>query len=179
MRHREVDRAGARALRPRPRPAREAHAGLRPPGDLDLLPREADADPERLADRLLAGEAAGVALGRVGARIAVRLLRDREAAVAEAGVAFEGAPDPRDLDQVEPDPHPFCSIQAGSWATEDTIPSGMTLPRSTVSGRNLPVRTSTVRRPKRCAPAMSDSMSSPTIQVSAGSASSASTAAAK
>src|SRR5205085_5947614 len=151
----------------------------RPPGDLDLLPREADADPERLPDRLLPGEATGVALRRVRARVAVGLLGRREAAVAEARVALERAPDPRDLDQVEADPHAFCSSQAGSWATEDTIPSGMTLPRSTASGRNLPVRTSTVRRPNRCAPAMSASMSSPTIHVITGSASRASTAAPK
>ena len=80
----------SRAARPRGlRPAREPDARLRPPDDLDLLPREADADAERLADRLLAGEAAGVALGRIRARVAVGLLRLGEAALAEARVALE------------------------------------------------------------------------------------------
>ena len=62
MRHREIDRARLHLLGPRRRPAREADARLRPAGDLDLLPREADAAAERLADRLLAGEPPRVAL---------------------------------------------------------------------------------------------------------------------
>ena len=54
--------------------------------------------------------------------------------------------------------------------------SGRTVPRSTASGRNLPVRTSAVFSPCCCAPATSASMSSPTIHVISASASRASSA---
>src|SRR5262249_36668578 len=73
----------------------------------------------------------------------------------------------------------FASSQSGRCEIDETIPSGRTLPRSTVSGRNLPVRTRTVFIPCACAPAMSASMSSPTIHVMLASASSASSAASK
>ena len=58
--------------------------------------------------------------------------------------------DPVDLDQVDAEPgrgHRLPSSQSPSWATEDTMPSGTTLACSSSSGRNLPVRTSTVRIP--------------------------------
>src|SRR5438477_421070 len=58
MRHRELDRARVHLLRPRGGATGEVDARLRPSADLDLLPREVDAAAERLADRLLAGEAA-------------------------------------------------------------------------------------------------------------------------
>src|SRR5690242_15372442 len=101
-------------------------ARLRAPADLDLLPGEVDAGAERLADRLLRGEPARVVLRRVGLAVAVGLLGGREAAVAEAvAVALERPAHTRDLDQVEPEPHQgFASSQSGSWATEETIPSG-------------------------------------------------------
>ena len=65
---------------------------------------KSDAAAERLPDRLLAAEPRGVRLGRVAARLAVRLLVGREAAVAEART-LERAPDPLDLDHVRADPH--------------------------------------------------------------------------
>src|SRR4029079_11226150 len=137
---------------------------------------------ERLADRLLAREPRRVVLRRIRLRVAVRALGVGEAALAETRVALEGTRDPRDLDQVDADSHRpklyvAVSIQPGSAAIEVMIPSGWTRATSTVSGRNLPVRTSTVFRPQACAPAMSASMSSPTIQVSSASESSASSAA--
>src|SRR5436190_23404894 len=100
MRHREVDRARPDPLRPRRDRARQPHGRLRAAGDLDLLPgeRARDPEPERLPDRLLARETAGVALRRVRARVAVRLLGRREAAVAEALAPLERPPDPLDLD---------------------------------------------------------------------------------
>src|SRR5438105_2340303 len=129
----------------------------------DLLPGEVDPRAERLADRLLRGEAARVVLRRVRLAVAVGLLRGREAAVAEAvAVPLERPAHTRDLDQVQSEPHQgFASSQSGSWATEETIPSGTTPSSSTSSGRNLPVRTSTVRMPWRCAPRTSPSTSSP------------------
>src|SRR5204863_4141461 len=132
--------------------------------------RACHAEAERLADGLLAGEPAGVALCRVRSRVAVRLLRRREAAVAETGVALERAADTLDLDQVDADLHPCSSSQSGSCAIEEMMPSGRTRDASTASGRNLPVRTRMVRIPCFCAPAMSDSMSSPTIHVRPASA---------
>src|SRR5439155_21765771 len=182
MRHRQVDRADAGLLGHPSDPAREPHRRLRPSDDFDLLPREGacNAEAERLADGFLPRETTGIALCRVRSRVAVRLLRRREAACAEARVALERAADARDLDQIRADANHRCaSSHSGSWLIEETIPSGCDRARSTVSGRNLPVRTSTVRRPVPCAPAMSVSTSSPTIQVMCGSASSASHAAAK
>src|SRR5207249_3586347 len=83
--------------------------------------------------------------------------------------------DPRDLDQVDPDEHyPADSSQSGSPAIESITLSGFTVASSSTSSRNLPVRTSTVRRPNAAAPATSTSTSSPTIQVCSGSYSSAS-----
>src|SRR5262245_4303402 len=104
MGHREVDRPRLDLLRPRGSAAGEPDARLRSPGDLDLLPREADATAERLADRLLAGEPRGVALRRVRPRVAVLPFRQGEAALAEAR-PLECAPDPVDLDQVEAGAH--------------------------------------------------------------------------
>ncbi len=105
VRHRQVDAAGLDPLRPCLRRAREAHLRLRPAHDLDLLPGEPDTAAERLADRLLAGEAGRVVLGGMGARVAVGDLGLGEDALAEAGVALERRLDARDLDQVDPDPH--------------------------------------------------------------------------
>ena len=62
---------------------------------------------------------------------------------------------------------------------DETMPSGWTCERSTCSGRNFPVRTSTVRSPQAWAPTMSLSRSSPIIHVIRASASSASSAASK
>src|SRR5262249_54597643 len=141
--------------------------------------------PERLPHRLLCREPTRVVLGRVRLRVAVLPFRLGEAAGPEAvSVALERAPYPLDLDQVDADPrrrggHRFSSSQSGSWAMDETMPSGATLVWSSSSGRNLPVRTSTVRIPTACPPTTSPSRSSPTIHVMSGSASSASIAAPK
>src|SRR5690349_2907327 len=182
MRHREIDRLHVSRGGDLRKPAGEADARLRPADDLDLLPgeRARDAEPECLPDRLLAGEAAGVALGGIATGVAVPLLRVGEAALLEARVARERPCDARDLDQVGAHARHRCSSShSGSSRIEETMPSGCVRDASTLSGRNLPVRRSTVRMPTPCAPAMSISRSSPTIQVSCGSASSASKAAAK
>src|SRR5688500_10351300 len=94
VRHRQVDLAAPEALPRRPRPAREAYARLRPADDLDLLPGEPHADPERLPHRLFPRETARVALRGLRARVAVRDLGLREAALAEARVTLERALDP-------------------------------------------------------------------------------------
>src|SRR4029079_18289501 len=101
----QVARPGPGPLRHGGDPSREPDGRLRPSHDLDLLPGEGarDAEPERLPHRLLAREAARVALGRVRSRVAVRLLGGREAAVAEARVPVERAADAGDLDQVRSD----------------------------------------------------------------------------
>src|SRR5215472_12967096 len=184
MRHREVDRVDAERSGPFGETAGQAHRRLRASCDLDLLPREraGDAEAERLADGLLASEAAGVALRRVRARVAVRALGLGETALAETRVTGERTPDPLDLDQVgaDVDAHAMCSSShSGSCAIEETIPSGLTRAVSTASGRNLPVRTSTACIPTPRAPATSVSRSSPTIQAIDGSASSARQAASK
>src|SRR5262249_27227415 len=144
-------------------------------------PREGarNAKTQSLADRLLGGEAARIALRGIRARVAVRLLRRCEAALAKTWIALEGAPDPLDLDQVDTHGHMCSSSQSGSCAIDEMMPSGRIGVASTASGRNLPVRTRIVRMPCACAPAMSDSMSSPTIQVSPASPSSACSAASK
>src|SRR5207253_2573096 len=116
---------------------------------LDLAPREVDADPERLADRLLPGEAGGVVLRRVRPRLAVLALRLREAARPEARVALERPPDALDLDQIDADPHATRPSHAGKSAIELTTTSGTTSIRSRADGRNFPVRTSAVRIPQR------------------------------
>src|SRR5271154_2351238 len=105
VRHREIYRRGADGGSTRGEPPRQPHRRLRAPDDLDLLPRERarDAEPERLADRLLAGEATRVALRRVRPRVAVRALGLGETALAEPLVARERTPDPLDLDQVGAD----------------------------------------------------------------------------
>src|SRR5579862_122378 len=183
VRHRQVDRLRADVLGPGGDAAREPHARLGPADDLDVLPRERarDAEAERLAHRLLAGEAPGVALRRIRTRVAVLLLGLGEAAVAKTRVPRERAADAFDLDEIGADAraHPCSSSQAGSCEIEETIPSGRTRDRSTASGRNFPVRTSTVRRLSAWAPAMSLSRSSPTIHASSGSVSSSSHAASK
>src|SRR5260370_4990235 len=169
-------------VRARRETAREAHGWLGPGDDLDLLPGggAGHTEAERLAHRLLAREAAGVALGRVRPRLAVRLLGRGEAAVAKPGVAVERAPDAPDLDEVGPDADHRCSSShSGKCAIEDTIPSGCVRACSTASGRNFPVRTIPLCMPTPCAPAMSLSRSSPTIQAIWGSAASASQAAAQ
>src|SRR5207237_8241239 len=103
--HRELDLPRAHALGPRLRLPAQRHARLRPAGDLDLAPGEADARAERLADGLLAGEARGVVLRRVRLRVAVRAVGVGEAALAEARVALQRPRDPRDLDQVDAHAH--------------------------------------------------------------------------
>src|SRR5437763_8215317 len=103
--HRELDLPGAHALGPRLRLPAQRHARLRPARDLDLAPREPDARAERLADRLLAGEARGVVLRRVRLRVAVGALGVGEAALAGARVALQRPRDPRDLDQVDAHTH--------------------------------------------------------------------------
>src|SRR4051812_3429225 len=107
MGHREVELARCVAPRPVRHPAGKSHARLRPPGDFDVLPREGprDAEPERLSDGLLAGEAGGIVLRRVWARIAVHALRLGEDTVSERRVALQRAPDAPDLDEVEADLH--------------------------------------------------------------------------
>src|SRR5579884_766064 len=180
VRHRELDRRGPHLLRPRGGTAAQVHARLRPPAHLDLLPREVDARPERLADRLLRGESTGVVLGRVRLRVAVCALHLGEAALFErVAVTLERQADPLDLDQVYSNLHSTFSSHSGSCAIDEMMPSGCTCERSTSSGRNFPVRTSTVCMPCLCAPTQSPSTSSPTIHVSPGSASSAPSAAAK
>src|SRR5262245_33602735 len=184
VRHRKVDRASVHALGEGGGTTGETHARLRAPHDLDLFPGEVDPAAERFPHRLLAREAAGVALGRIGTGVAVLTLRLREAPLAEAG-ALEGLADALDLDDVDADLHvprpPLSSSSSrdGNWASDETTMSGGTAALSSDSGRNLPVRTSAVRIPKRLAPGMSTSASSVTSHVSSGSASSASSAAAK
>src|SRR5207245_1301421 len=161
-------RAAAADDRP---PARELHGRLRPPHDLDVLPREraGDAEPKRLADGLLAGKAARVALRRIRARVAVRLLLRGEAAVTKALVALERAADARDLDQIRADvDHRCSSIHSGRLPIDEMMPSGCVRARSTVSGRNLPVRTRTVFIPIPCAPAASLSGASPADHATSG-----------
>src|SRR4029453_10528119 len=180
--HREIDCAGSDAPRPSLDPPREPDGGLRPPRDLDPLPREeaGDAETERLPNRLLAREPGGVMLGGIGPSVAVGLLSGCEAAISKALVPLERIPDALDLDHVGAySRHSDSSSQKGRSATDESTTSGATADRSSSSGRNLPVRTSAVRRPKRCAPRTSDSRSSPTIQVSSGAASRASSAVAK
>src|SRR5690349_19383669 len=180
MRHRELDLPRADPLRPRGSAAAQVHARLRPSAHLDLLPREVDAGAERLPDRLFRCEAAGVVLRRVRLRIAVRALGVRKAALLErVAMPLERTADPLDLDQVDSDFHRLRSSHSGSCAIDEMIPSGCTPERSTSSGRNFPVRTRTVRMPCFWPPMQSPSRSSPTIHAIAGSASSASSAAAK
>src|SRR5690349_15807928 len=106
MRHRELDPAGADLLRPRRRATAQVDARLGPPAHLDLLPGEVDARAERLADRLLGGEAPGVMLRRIRLRVAVGDLARREAAVLETvTVPREREADPFDLDQVDAHAH--------------------------------------------------------------------------
>src|SRR5205814_4901103 len=103
MRHRQVDAAGADTLRPRARPPEEPDGRFRPPDDLDLLPGEANAGPEGLADRLLAGESSRVVLRGIRPRVAVRSLGLGKAALAEAGPALERCGDAVDLDEIHAD----------------------------------------------------------------------------
>src|SRR6185436_15130531 len=90
VRHREIDGAGADSFGPRLQASRQLDAGLRPARDLDLEPREgaSDAEAERLADRLLAGEASRVVLRRIRPRVAVGTLGLREAALPERRIAL-------------------------------------------------------------------------------------------
>src|SRR5205814_9260965 len=134
---------------------------------------------ERLADRFLPGEPSRVRLGGIRTGVAVRTLGLGETAFAEARMALERAANARNFDQVDADSHAFSSSHAGTCAIDDTIASGRTRPRSTASGRNFPVRTRIVFIPYACAPAMSASMSSPTIHAMCASASTASSAASK
>src|SRR5687767_11442988 len=106
MGHRELDSPGPHLLGEACRAPAQLHARFWPADDLDLLPGEVHAAAERLPDRLLRGEAARVVLRRVRLRVAVRLLRSGEAALAKAvAVAIERPPDTVDLDQVDADAH--------------------------------------------------------------------------
>ncbi len=152
MRHRELDPSRTDPGGPGSGPAAQVHTGLRPAPDLDLLPREVHAGAERLPDRLLRGEPAGVVLRRVGLRVAVGALGLGEAALLEVvAVPLECAADAVDLDQVDADSETlaqrFASSQSGSWAIEETIASGCEVEASRSSGRNFPVRTRIVRMP--------------------------------
>src|SRR5947209_17092756 len=65
VRHREVDVAGVELLRELGHLPGERHARLRPSADLDVAPHELHPAADRLAHRLLAGEARGEVLRRV------------------------------------------------------------------------------------------------------------------
>src|SRR5215210_3863066 len=104
MTHGQLDSTRADLLRPRSRAPGEVNAGFRTSTDLDLLPGEVDARPQRLPHRLLGREPPSVVLRGVRLRIAVRALRCGEAALGErAPVPAECAPDAVDLDQVDAD----------------------------------------------------------------------------
>ena len=105
VRHRQVDRTGAHLLRPGRDPAAETHGRLRPAGDLDVAPgeRARNAEAERLAHGLFAGEPAGVALGGIRTRVAVRTFRIGEAPLPEARIARQRTAHALDLDQVDAD----------------------------------------------------------------------------
>jgi hypothetical protein len=107
VRHREVELARLVSPRPVGHATGEPHSRLGPAGDLDVEPGEGSrhAEPERLADRLLAGEASGVVLRRIRPRVAVVTLGLGEDSLAEGRIALERAPDPADLDEVEADLH--------------------------------------------------------------------------
>ena len=104
VRHREVGDRQAALLGERERAARERDRRLRAPDDLDLAPREVDAAAERLADRLLAREAAPRSSARVRLDVAVGALGLGVDALAEAR-ALERPRDALDLDQVHADEH--------------------------------------------------------------------------
>ena len=183
VRHREIDRAGRRRAPPR-RPRRPDRRTTAWAGRRSRSPARrsaSDAEAERLADRLLAREAPRVALRRVRPRVAVRVLGLGEAAVAEPGVAVERAPDAPDLDQVGADADQSGApraIRAGAAIERD---DAVGMRRARVDGvrPELPRPHEHAVHADACAPAMSLSRSSPTIQAISGSASSASNAAAK
>src|SRR5262245_47268490 len=181
MRHREVDLCRADSLGPGLQLPGQANRRLGTAVDLDVLPGEGarDAEPERLPDRLLAREARRVVLGRVRPRIAVDAFGVGEAPFPEARIAFERVANSLDLDQVEADLHADSRRKVGTSTIDSTTPSGCTFAAASVSGRNLPVRTSTARIPAPFAPPMSDSMSSPTITAASGAAPSSASAASK
>src|SRR5205814_1045679 len=106
------------------------HARLRAAGDLDLAPGEADAGAERLADRLLAGEARRVMLRGVRLRVAVGALGLGEAALAEARVSLERPRDPRDLDQID-------SVSAAYSSPATKAPASRSAPREVCHQRFL------------------------------------------
>src|SRR5438034_5653656 len=180
MRHREVDRARADPFGPCLQASRKRDAGLRPARDLDLAPREGarDAEAQRLADRLLAGEPSGVVLRRIRPGVAVSALRLGEAALPKRRVPLERPAHPRDFNQVYAYCHNADSRNAGTSPIESRTASGWAL-QAPASSRNLPVRTRIVCIPSTPAPPMSVSTSSPTIQAFSGSASSTSSAASK
>src|SRR4029450_290409 len=64
-----------------------------------------DAESERLADRLLAGESSCVVLRRIRPRVAVGALGLGEAPLTKGRIALEGAPNARDFDQIDADGH--------------------------------------------------------------------------
>ena len=104
MGHGQVDLPRADSFGERRRAAGQPDARLGPAGDLDLPPREMNAAAERLAYRLLPGEASRVVLRRIRPGVAVRALRFGEHALTKA-VTLERARDPGDLDQVDAYPH--------------------------------------------------------------------------
>ena len=152
--------------------ARAAHAGFGRPAI--SISRQANAratpKPSALPTASLPAKRAGVVLRRVRPRVAVRALGLGEAALAERRVALERAPDPLDLDQVDADRSRAArSSHSGSSAIESTTPSGVDAraararPAGTCPSARAPSACRTL-----CAPAMSASRSSPTIQVSSG-----------
>src|SRR5262249_61891613 len=92
---------------------------------------------ERLHRRLLRGEAGGVAAEAAAtAGLAVRLLAAREHArpQARAGRALQGAPDSRDVADVEPDAHDHSS-PPHTWRLTTPPPTpGRSAPAAGVAG---------------------------------------------
>src|SRR5262249_23492933 len=132
VRHRQVNRSRVRLLRPREDPARKLNGRLRPSDDLDVLPGEGARNPDskRFSDRFLAREAARVRLRAVPPPVPVRAPGRREAPLAEARIALEGATNPGDFDQVHSDSHGSALSKQASCADE-----GAFLPSSTLHCR--------------------------------------------
>src|SRR5258708_2296697 len=106
MRHRKLDRARADPCGEGRRSTAQMHAGLRPSTHLDLLPREVHARTERLPDRFLRCEPAGVVLRRIRLRVTVGTLGFGEAPLFErVTVPLERAANALDLDQVDSNLH--------------------------------------------------------------------------
>jgi hypothetical protein len=105
VRHREIDPLGAATARPGFDASGQTNRWLWAARDLDLSPRERarNAEAERLADRLLPGEAARVRVRRICARVAVRPLGGSETTLTETRIPLERPTNALDLDQVDAD----------------------------------------------------------------------------